>query len=173
MRVFVSVLIVSLLLAFAGFGAARFIKKVQFERNVAGHLKRASDASTIELAAQELEIAVSFLDAHNLTHGYTSLLYQTPNEDVGFWYDNLSRSLNELKELEIDLKELDLEKAHLTSSNQLMKLRETLLDDTDKGVEVTAPKGISIYPNNWSFCLWGIISGAPMAIAFVVLWARA
>ena len=38
-----------------------------------------------------------------------------------------------------------------------MKLRETLLDE-GQGVSVTAPSGITVFPFNAAFALWGLAS---------------
>ena len=49
-------------------GGVRFYKSwVKFEQNVSGHLKRAADANTVELAIQELKTAVEYLEAHQIT----------------------------------------------------------------------------------------------------------
>ncbi|MEK7509744.1 MAG: hypothetical protein AAB605_03450 [Patescibacteria group bacterium] len=84
-------------------------------------------------------------------HSVRSSLYRTPDEDVGFWYRNLSSSLNELKSIPADA-------APLEKSNMLMKLRETLVDQGETSVVVTVPPGISIFPYNTLFALWCAIS---------------
>ena len=43
----------------------------------------------------------------------------------------------------------------LEKTNVLMKLRETLTDESEDGTEVTVPNGISIYPNNVCLFLVG------------------
>ena len=57
----------------------------------------------------------------------------------------------------------------LTISNQLMKLRETLLDDESKGVIITSPSGISIFPYNnimGFFLLLSVIS----LVSSIFIW---
>lgn len=50
----------------------------------------------------------------------------------------------------------------------LLKLRETILHDAgESGDRVTAPDGISVYPNNALFGLWGILSFSLMIVCFV------
>ena len=129
-------------------GGIRVVKKIKFGINVSGHLKRAADSNTPQRAAEELETALASMKAQNMTDGYTSILWRAPHEDVGFWYKNLSEALEELKELPEDATPLE-------KSNMLMKLRETILDDTSEGgVTVTSPKGISIFPYNTVFAVW-------------------
>lgn len=72
------------------------------------------------------------------------MFFNLPSYDVGFWYKNLSSSLEELKQYEAR------EASQLEKTNALMKLRETLLDTTDDGTSVTAPAGISVFPYNKS-----------------------
>ncbi len=123
---------------------------IQFERNCKGYLKRAADANTIDLAKVELGRAIGYIEAHNLTSGFTSVIYNTPDEDIGFWYQNLKASAQELASV-------SAEATSLEKSNVLMKLRETLLDKSDSGEKVTVPGGISAFPYNaimfWLFFL--------------------
>jgi len=124
----------------------RISKKVTFKQNVSGLLKRAADANTIELANEELTKVINYLEANNMTSGYTSVLWNTPDEDIDFWYRNLKASQNELANLQ--------SKSALEKTNVLIKLRETLLDTGEK-TRVTVPEGLSVYPNNklWAFLM--------------------
>jgi hypothetical protein len=113
---------------------------IQFDRNCEGYLKRAAYANTIEFASKELDRALKYLENNGLTTGYTSVLYTTPDEDMGFFYTNLKQSLEELKALPPNASGLE-------KSNMLIKLRETILDE-GKSASVTCPFGISRYPYN-------------------------
>lgn len=152
-------------LVFVGFIAARGIAAIEFNRSCGGYLRRAADANTIELAKNNLSTAVSYLRANNLTSGYTSVLYTTPDEDIGFWFSNLESSLKELENI-------SPEATPLEQSNVLLKLRETILHDAgESGDRVTSPDGISVYPNNALFGLWGILSFCLMIVCFG-LWFK-
>ena len=140
----------------------RIYKNVSLTIDCTGHLKRAADANTVELAKEELRIAISYLESNQLTTGYTSILYRTPNEDIGFWYKNLKYSLKELEQVTSETMQLE-------KSNLLMKLRETLLDHGKDGDSVTAPAGISIFPNNTGFAIWGIIGAILALIGYVLI----
>ncbi len=142
--------------AFAGFlffGIGLLIAgkvcSIQFERNCKGYLKHAADANTIALAEQELSKAVAFLESNDLTTGSTHAIYFTPECDLTFWYQNLKASLEELESLPSDVDPL-------TASNQLIKLRETLVDQGEKGARVTLPPNISLYPRQTLFFITGI-----------------
>lgn len=87
------------LLLMVGYLGTRAVKSVQFNQNCGGYLKRAADANTVETAKEELSKAISYIEANNLTQGYTSVMWQTPNEDLGFWYKNLKSSETELSKV--------------------------------------------------------------------------
>lgn len=144
---------------------AVIVNHISFDRNCGGYLKRAADANTIELAEKNLNVAVEYLERNEMTSGYTSVVYRTPDEDVGFWYQNLKASLKELREVKPDATQLE-------KSNILMKLRETLLDSGEKGVHITAPDGISRFPNNTAYTVWVLLSLILAAIFSIMAWAN-
>ncbi|TSC58114.1 MAG: hypothetical protein Greene041619_803 [Candidatus Peregrinibacteria bacterium Greene0416_19] len=137
-------------LPFGVWTVARSVSAILYERDCGGHLKRAADANTIELADQELAIAVRYLEANRMTEGYTSIVYTVPSEDVGFWYRNLKASLEELRKIPSDASQLE-------KSNVLLKLRQTLLDHKGSGEEVTNPVGISVFPHNTLYMIWAVV----------------
>jgi len=141
-----------------GWAGARIYQSIIFDKDCGGYLKRAADANTVEMAEKQLQVALSYLEQHNLTQGYTSIIYNTPDEDIGFWYDNLRESLNELQNVNV-------ESSQLERSNVLMKLRETLLDQTDQGDSLTKPEGIAIYPHNMIFMICGIFGLVMVGVA--------
>lgn len=118
---------------------------ISFDVNCGGYLKRAADANTVELAHEELQKALGYIENHHLTSGSTRILFDYPSLDLGFWHKNLSASNEELAKITPATTQLE-------KTNVLIKLRETLLDHGEKGVHVTMPDGISIYPYNWAFC---------------------
>ena len=112
-----------------------------FRANCSGYLKRAADANSIEMALCELNTALAYIEKEGFTEGYTSVIYKTPDEDIGFWYANIKSSYEELSQI-------DPNATALEKSNALMKLRETLLDQGQKGERITLPSGTSRYPYN-------------------------
>jgi hypothetical protein len=147
---------------FLGWGAGRIVNGILFNIHCKGHLKRAADSNTVELAKRELRTALSFLESNDLTDGYTSIIYQTPDEDIEFWYTNINSALTELKALPKDSSPLE-------KTNVLMKLRETLCDVGEKGIKLTVPDGISIYPRNASWAFVGSLSAIGTLVGFL-LW---
>lgn len=162
-RLALTVIGIVFLIFFVVWAVGRIYLGIQFDRHLTGHFKRAADANTIELATQEMKTAVDYLKKHDLTQGYTSVLYTTPDEDIGFWYTNLDQSLKELYTVRPDATQLE-------KSNVLMKLRETLLDE-GKSTSVTKPMGISVYPHNTIFFFWGWLSfifGAVLSLIGII-----
>ena len=141
---------------FLTIGVIEIVWIVQFDRGCEGYLKRAADANTVELAKVELAKAVKYLESNKMTEGFTSVIYTTPDEDVGFLYKNLAQSLEELKALPSSATPLE-------KSNMLMKLRETILDE-GKGTHVTLPEGISRFPYN---TLCSVVTFISLFLAFV------
>jgi len=145
---------------FVAWMVTRIVMGVQLDQQFTGHLKRAADANQIELAEREMNTAVSYLERNNLTTGYTSIMWQTPDEDIEFFYKNLKGSYDELASTPDTASNLEV-------SNQLIKLRETLLDHGKESDSVTCPDGLSVYPANTLFMLWGLSS--LLLIAFSAL----
>lgn len=144
MKIFGGIL---LIIPFIVYLVVIIIRGVVFDKDCEGYLKRAADANTVEQASIQLKIAIDYMETNGLTSGYTSVIYNTPDEDVGFWYTNIKNAQAELAKV------TDLTTA-LEKSNLLMKLRETLLD----GTSITCPKGISVFPHNVAFMFWGWLS---------------
>ncbi|MEZ4911499.1 MAG: hypothetical protein R2774_11650 [Saprospiraceae bacterium] len=133
----------------------RISKGIGLKQNVTGYLKRAADANTIKLANEELTKAINYLESKNLTSGYTSILWKTPDEDIDFWYRNLKASQSELQNLKSE--------SALEKTNVLIKLRETLLDSGQK-TKVTVPAGLAVFPNNK---LWAFLMSIAMLSCFI------
>lgn len=148
-------------LIFGAWSVVRIVKYVQFETNCTQYLKRAADASSVETAKEQLGRAISYAESQDLTEGVVSIFLHQPKNDIGYWYRNMTEAYTELENLPEDASQLE-------KTNVLMKLRETLTDQSDSGTSVTVPSGISIYPNNVAYFWWGLIS----AIACIVLWIK-
>ena len=144
MKTVMTTLAVILGLLFLATSITMIVKSIQFDQQCGGYLKRAADANTVEMAKDQLKISIDYIEINNLTNGYTSVLYNTPDEDLGFWYKNITNSYKELVNIPDSA-------SALLKSNMLMKLRETLLDKGKKGDDINLPNGISRYPHNLLF----------------------
>lgn len=137
---------------FMGWVFVRGCSGINFERECGGYLSRAANANTVELAQANIKTALNYLESNNLTSGYTSILYRTPDEDIGYWYSNLIAAKEELQKITADTSQLE-------KTNILMKLRETLLDNGEQSSYLVCPSGISVYPYNTLFGFYGWIFG--------------
>ena len=137
-------------LAFLAWMVVRIVLSVQIEFECYSYLKRAADANTVEMAKPNLDKAIKYLEDHNLTSGVVSIVFHNPQNDVGYFYQNLKASQAELEQVKPDATQLE-------KSNVLMKLRETLLDQGES-TTVTHPHGLSLYPYNVGYFLWGLSS---------------
>jgi len=126
------------------------IKDIQFDQRCAGFLKQAADASSVELAERQLNLAIDYVEKVGLTSGYTSVIYKTEDENIDFWYENLKVCQRELAETKGN--------STLENTNVLMKLRESLTDNSENGTRLTIPSGIYLYPNNALFMVTNWIS---------------
>lgn len=133
---------------------------IDFQQRITGHLKLAADASTIEKARSQLQIALKAIEDKNLVQGSSHAIWSTPGTDMGFWYGNL-------KDAHTELAKFDDKAPPLVVSNQLMKLRETLLDDTGDGVEVTVPASAWYHPWQKAFLL-GEIGAVLLGVVGVI-----
>lgn len=138
MKLFVAIILTIISL---GIFTTVIVKSISFNQNCGGYLKRAADANTIEMAQTELKRTLDYLEENNITKGYTSVMWRTPDEDIEFWYNNIKTSYVELEGLSDTTTSLE-------KSNMLIKLRETLMDSRESGSYITVPEGISRFPNN-------------------------
>lgn len=137
------------------------VKQVRFTQDCSGYLKQAADANTVELALERINMALNYIESHGLTDGYTSVLYRTEDENVGYWYRNIKACQSEL--------EANLDATSLEKSNVLMKVRESLTDDGgEDGTKLTIPTGISRYPDNLLLGVLRLIS----YLLFLVAWFK-
>ena len=126
------------------------VQSIKFDKECEGYLKNAADANTPEIALDRINHALEYMEANGLTNGYTSVLWTTEDENIGFWYQNIKACKGEL--------EACLGSPQFEKTNVLMKVRETLTDEGENGTIITVPCGISRYPNNTKWFLAGCVS---------------
>ena len=64
---------------------------------------------------------------------------------------------------------MDSNADQLRVSNQLLKLRETIMDNGEKGTYVTVPRNIHLFPSQLAFRMLGFGSLAGVVIGSIVL----
>lgn len=141
-----------------------FVQSVHYNQNIGGHLKRAADANTVEIAEEELRTALKNIEQSGKNVGNTSLLWEVPSNDCAFWYNNLKTSLTELENLPKTSPAME-------KSNMLMKLRETILDHGEHGDRVTQPAGIQVTPVRVAYNIAGWLSALALVISALIMAA--
>lgn len=144
----------ALTLGLIGYKATKYI---DFNQNCKGYLERAGNANTVETAKNELNKATSWCEKNNRAEGYTTVLWQTPDQDISFWFNNLKAAHDELDTLPEDSTPLE-------RTNVLLKLRETLNHHGEGGENVTYPDHLDIYPNQKLFMF--------LLVICVACWVR-
>ena len=147
---FLAAVCTGLFLTWAG---VRIYDNVMFNIHCGDYLKRAADSNSIELAESNLAMVTAYAESNSLTSGNTGLFWNSPSNDVGFWYNNVKTSLAEVRKVRAQPDATDLER-----SNVLIKLEKTMLDQGKDGSSVVVPGGISIFPNNLGFFWWAVLS---------------
>ena len=152
---------VAFFVAFVIWGATRLYVSNVFDEECAEYIGAAVTSTNIDSSISDLESAISFAEENELTEGYTSIFGSPPGEDVSRWYDSMVDVRDKLEELRrndfptVDLVAVDLLKER---SFALTKLHLSAY-----------PKGISVFPHNTLFLLWGVISGLG-AVGFCIAY---
>lgn len=121
------------------------VKCAQFMQDCKGYLEQCSNANSVEMALNRLELAIRYLERNDMTTGYTSILWKTEDENIGFWYENLQTCRQEL------IKARDA--SQLEQTNVLMRVRESLVKNGEKGESLIIPDGIVKYPHNLGYAI--------------------
>lgn len=161
-RLVVGLLALISLFSFIGWTIATGVNEHRFDVNCEQYIKRAADASSVEVAKRELGKAIEYCENNGLTKGIVSIFFKQPKNDIGFWYENLKIAYAELDALPEDSTPLE-------KTNVLMRIRESLTDGGENSIYVTRPDGIANYPNNAVYFWWCILSMLAF-IVFVVLF---
>lgn len=141
MKAFFGVLLIIPLLAMI---TLRIYCRVMFDIECGDHMKLAAGTGSVELAKAEMAKVVQYLEGHGMTTGFTSIYYEGPEDDIGFFYKNVKSLLAEIEAVSDGATALE-------KSNMLMKAKEMLTHNKDGTIAITVPEGISIFPYNSRF----------------------
>lgn len=125
---------------------------IDVKQNITSPLKKAADAPTVQLAEERLNHAIKTIEKRGLTKGSTHVLYRTDETDLGIWYNQLVETRNQLES--VNPNSLTL----LEESNLLMKVRETIVDQSDGDIVVTTPPRIITFPYHVPYAIVSFIS---------------
>lgn len=135
------------------------VKSITFNQECGGFLKQAADANTSDIALKRINLALDYIERNHLTEGYTSVMWRTEDENIGFWYENIKACQSELEACK--------DGTQLEKSNVLMKVRESLTDEGESGTKLTIPAGIHKYPYNAFWSIMETLGSIGMVIALI------
>lgn len=157
----ISILMIVLFCITAAFLAVPpIMRNINLNVTCIGFLERAANANTTTLAEQQLEKALAEIERRGWTNGSSAVMFNHPQCDIGYWHENLTASLEELKSLPDTATGLE-------KSNMLMKLRETLYEQGEKSAHIILPPNINYYPNQVAWVVWWWI-GSLLLVVFAI-----
>ena len=135
----------------------------KFKIEFLGHLERAANTTLTETALNELGIGVDYLEIKQMTSGFTSVVWNTPDEDVGYFYTNLKNAYANLHKINYTGTEIE-------KSNALLKLKESLIYNNGKhGDKVIYPDDLQYYQNKYIWAFFDYSSG--FLFIYLILYA--
>lgn len=149
--------------ALTGTTGMRVHKANEFDNQVGSYLQAAYETDDPTAADKYLSTAIAYLDENKMTNGFTSVLYKSPSDDVGEWYEKLGVVAKEIHNAPVKPEGLNTDEAtkngaHPTDPGKsrwaalmrklgIVKVRPASKGEEPAYVEVKSPDGISIYPN--------------------------
>lgn len=134
-----------------------FVKGVQFNKDCADYLLQTGYADSPELALCRLDTVIEYIEAHNLTKGYTSILRETEDENIESWYKRIIVCRDSIESC--------LYTCQLGETNVLKRVWNIRTDR-----RLIAPRGIYLYPNNKAWFVARLISYLMIIIG--IFWIR-
>ena len=138
------------LLSFAGWGMARVYFALAYDSDCDGLIRQAAQAADTRIALNYLSDAVNFMQNDGFTSGSTHISWlEKPDsaEDLGRWFGKLKLWQARLS-ADADPRLIEQMKTDLVSPDD---------EDGDDFV-VRSPAGISVFPHNSAFAIWGFVS---------------
>lgn len=162
MKTFLSLVCIVSFSCFVAWLLIRIYRVLCFYKNCESYIRNSMNTASIDIAKSELEHAISYLEKNNLTSGRTSIVTSKLHNDIGYFYKNLKKQYDFLDhKCKNSLTEVNIQ-------NILKEYEDNLHSRTANGVKTLIPEGISIYPSNTVFCIWGTMSFITLVISFIL-----
>lgn len=155
MKPMIALVFVLVLLAIAALIIAASWNEYQFSSRCGQYIHRAAHCASVEDAVASLDTALKYCEQNRLTEGTTNVFLNNPDNDIGFWHQNLVAARDEMRTLGPATSEL-------TKTNAMMRIREALSKQP--------PDGISNWPFNGAFLILAIIL-IPLAVIVLIVGA--
>jgi hypothetical protein len=140
------------------------VRSYHFRVEVEDYLKLAADAPTVERADEFLQTAIAGIERRGLASGNTALFFRTPRGDLAVWYGQVVGA----RETTSSIVSRVPAASQLERDNALMKVREVLLDEGERGTTVTVPECAIFFPVLWAFVLGWVVVVLLGVCAFVL-----
>ncbi len=128
------------IISFSLWAIVRIHYTIEFEQNCSSYLTRAKQEVDFDLAANDIEVAINYLETHGLDHGVIKIFREYSYNDLAYVHQNLIEAQNAFRQAS---SESELEKFSLVQRmDEQMKL----------------PCGISIYGKNLAYFWWAMVS---------------
>lgn len=159
-----------------------YFRGYEFDKGCGDYLKLAGDAPNIEQANKFLGQALTYIEKNHLNKGNSAWIRKTPSSDLSIWRNKIRGAkitVGVILTKEAGMKATAAPEASLTApsigqlekDNALMKVREVLLDEGKSGTVVTLPAHISLYPYQYIFLFWWIVTAVLLAAGGLVWYS--
>lgn len=133
------------------FSIVRAVKAQRFMDDCMYHLDKAQseingNKESVDKSIREMDIAINYIEKHNLTIGLTTISGNEADEDLAEWYSVIKARYSYL----IFLKDETPENLHKYGDYVIMKNYSPR--------PAVSPPGISVFPHNTLYCIWFIAS---------------
>lgn len=149
------------IMSLVGWGGARMHKSSDFDARVSDYVVAAYNATTPEEAKLQYDRALSVMKENKMTEGSTSILYPSPEYNVGDWFAKVEKTEKDLTEMLKAPAVVDDKKADpkvLTPWQKSLVENNVVKTKVDtKGnshASFNAPEDISVHPYTLQYALW-------------------
>ncbi|MFZ6035940.1 MAG: hypothetical protein ACOYUK_02265 [Patescibacteria group bacterium] len=160
------------IIALIALGIIALVAEYTFDSECGNYLKLAGDAPTVEKADEFLGYAIGYIERERLTTGNSGVIFRSyPTNDLAIWYGQIKGAKQTTESIIDRTKSDSASVSQLERDNALMKIREVVLDQDEKGTSVTHPDWIIFYPSQvlYWFVFWiALIAVGICVIAFIV-----
>jgi len=136
---------------------------VTYKSGCGDNLALAADASTMNGAYEKLNLAIQYMELHNLTGGNSAFFFRTPRNNLGIWYQQRKEGLAGLARLIEQKAQNPSSVMPVDESNELMKLKDLLKDNGS----VTEPQHIDVFPAQGAYLFGYIVFGLLLIVGGV------
>lgn len=153
------IVIVASFLVLFGIGASGLVRDIHNQRDVKGWLELAASAPTVERADEFLGKAIDGIERKGWTSGNSALFFRNPDMDLAIWYSQITGAKATTSDI------MGRDATQLERDNALMKIREVLTEDGEKGTKIDCPGNLTWFPGQLGIFCIAIFAGLALSVA--------